>query len=436
MKLGIVNLGCPKNIVDTECMLSYLGGYPLTTSAKEADVILINTCAFLKDARAESRAAIKDMLREKKKGAKVVVAGCFVTKDLSGLKRQFPGVFSWVGVNDIANIAEAVKKSGEYTSSRPFIYSGAGHTVLLNPYSAYVKISDGCNHRCSFCAIPAIKGKYRSRKIRDIAGEINRLVSSGVKEVNLISQDLTYYGRDNYGKPMLDALLKAVLKKTKKYFWLRLLYLYPDHDVIKKVTAIMEKDSRLCRYADIPFQHVNDRILKSMKRGYGKKMIMKIINHLRGIKGGITVRSSFIAGYPGETEKEFSELMDLIAMGIVDKPGIFAYSDEPGTSAYKLSGKLKEKEVKAREKRLILASSRVYYYNNKRQVGRQREVLITGEKGKNIYMARTQDNAPDIDSYVMVRSRARLRPGDMREARMTGMKNFELEGEAIAGRKP
>jgi ribosomal protein S12 methylthiotransferase len=429
MKLGLINLGCPKNTVDTECMLSCLDSYSITTSAADADLILINTCAFLKDARDESRQAVADMIRQKKKNAKIIVAGCFVTKDLKGLLAQFPQVHAWLGINDMMSIGEAIRAGGVFVSGRPFIYKRAQHTVMLNPYSAYVKISDGCNHKCSFCAIPAIKGAYRSRKIEDIALEVKAMVDSGIKEINLISQDLT-----NYGRPMLDVLLRSILKKTKKYFWLRLLYLYPDIKVISKIKQIMEKDTRLCRYIDIPFQHVSDRVLETMKRGYGKKGILKVLELLRSIKGGAAIRSSFITGYPGETEKEFKEMHDFIAAGLVDKAGVFGYSDEPGTAAYESKYKVKEKTAKARKNRLILASSRVYLYNIKRQVGLRKMVLITGEKGKNIYLARTQENAPDIDGYITVKSQIRLSAGEFYFALVSGIKNYELEGEIIADR--
>jgi ribosomal protein S12 methylthiotransferase len=320
-------------------------------------------------------------------------------------------------------------------SEKPFIYKTGQHTVMLNPYSAYVKISDGCNHRCSFCAIPSIKGAYRSRKIEDVAMEVKGMVDSGIKEINLISQDLTYFGRDNYKKPMLPALLKAILKKTKKYFWLRLLYLYPDIKVISGIKDVMEKDPRVCRYIDIPFQHVSDRVLSSMKRGYGKKDILKVIKMLRSTAGGLSIRSSFIAGYPGETKKEFMELRDFIASGFVDKAGVFGYSDEPGTAAYGLKGKLDKKTINARREGLILASSKVYLYNINRQAGQKKTVLVTGVKGKNTYSGRTQENAPDIDGYITIRSAGTLVPGEFYGAAMTGVKNFELEGEIIAGRK-
>ena len=219
-----------------------------------------------------------------------------------------------------------------------------------------------------------------------------------------------------------------------KYFWLRLLYLYPDIRAIAGIKGIMEADPRLCRYIDIPFQHVNDRVLKSMKRGYGKKEVMEALRLLRSISGGMTIRSSFIAGYPGETEKEFEELLGFVSAGYVDLAGVFAYSDEPGTTAYGLKAKLGKKAVKEREKRLILASSQVYLYNNEKQAGAGKRALITALKGRGVYLARTQESAPDVDGYITVRSKRALRPGEFREIRITGLKNSELEGEIIADR--
>ncbi|HNZ30009.1 MAG TPA: 30S ribosomal protein S12 methylthiotransferase RimO, partial [Candidatus Goldiibacteriota bacterium] len=246
MKLGVISLGCPKNTVDTECMLSCLDSALLTTNPSDADVILINTCAFLKSARDESAGAINEMLllKEKNPALKIVVAGCFVSKDLKTLKEKFKGVNAWVGVNNISDIKTAIEKGGEFVNEKPFIYKSSGHTALLNPYSAYVKISEGCNHKCSFCAIPSIKGKYRSRAIQDIASETAAMAGAGIKEINLISQDLVYYGTDIYGEKKLDLLMSSILKKTKKYFWLRLLYLYPDLSLIKRIVKVMKSDER------------------------------------------------------------------------------------------------------------------------------------------------------------------------------------------------
>ncbi len=427
MKLGVINLGCPKNTVDTEVMISYLSDFHLTSNPAEADYILINTCGFLKASRDESTGAISDMLENK--NAKVIVAGCFVTKDIKNLKKRFKNVHAWVGVNDMSNIRKAVEKGGLYLDSAPCVYKGKEHVTLLNPYSAYVKISDGCNHRCSFCTIPSIKGRYRSRKIEDIADEINTLVKSGVKEVNLISQDLTYYGRDNYGKPVLGKLLAAITKKVKKDFWLRLLYLYPDFAVIKDIVKAMKNDKRICRYMDIPFQHVSDRVLKSMKRGYGKMDITDIISYVKAQAPGMSLRTSFITGYPGETNAEFEELLNFISAGYVEKSGIFPYSDEQGTYAAGIKPKTAFAVIKRRQESLALASADVCYYNNSKEKGQTKKTLVIGRRSKNLFLGRTGDNAPDIDNYILVKSKKNLKTGEFYDVKITGFNKFDLIGE-------
>jgi len=435
LKLGIINLGCPKNLVDTECMISGLDNYEITRSPSEADVILINTCAFLKEAREESEKAISDMLAYKKKNKdlKVIVAGCYVAKEKDYLSKKFPQVYSWIGVNDIKNINKALNEKGTYDKSRPFIYSCGDRKMLLNPYSAYVKIADGCNHRCSFCTIPAIKGRYRSRKIEDIVREIDALTRSGIKEINLISQDLTFYGKDLYGRKKIGALLSVILNRVKPKFWLRLLYLYPDFEAIKQIIGVMKNDKKhvICRYLDIPFQHVNDFILKSMKRGYRKKDILKILDYAEKNVPGITIRSSFITGYPGEDRKKFDELLSIIKEGRIKKAGFFAYSDEPGTTAYKLKGKISGKESEKRKKGLLLASKKVYYYNNIKEKGKIKAVLVIGSAGKNLFIARDEINAPDIDSHVIIKSIEKLQIGGFYRAKINGFKGYDLIGEAL-----
>lgn len=429
MKLGVINLGCPKNTVDTEVMMSYLRDYTLTTNPSDADYILINTCGFLKASRLESSKAISDMLKNKK--CKVIVAGCFVTKDLKNLKKKYKAVYAWVGVNDISNIRRALEKGGVYTNSDPCVYKGKEHVTLLNPYSAYVKISDGCNHRCSFCVIPSIKGKYRSRKIEDIAQEVKTLVESGVSEINLISQDLTYYGRDNYGGPKIGRLMRAILKKTKKFFWLRLLYLYPDYGPIKDIVEVMIKDQRVCRYLDIPFQHVSDNILKSMKRCYTRDEVQKVIEYIKLELPAVSLRTSFITGYPGETASDFKKLEEFISSGYIEKSGIFAYSDEPGTCAYALKPKIKPAVIKQRQKILAAAAAEVCYFNNSREAGKIKKVIVIGERAKGIYMGRTEENAPDIDNYIIFKSKKIFKPGDFAKVLVSGFEKFDLIGAAI-----
>ncbi len=428
VRVGVISLGCPKNTVDTECMLAVLGVPELVDDPYSADVIIINTCAFLNEARKESEKAIEAMLDT---GKKVVVAGCYVSKDIKYLKSRYPDVFGWAGVNDIKNIKKAVFNGGSYNSSRPWVYTAGLHTALINPYSAYAKISEGCGHKCSFCLIPAIKGGYRSRKKADIVEEIKNLTGAGVREINLISQDLSYYGRDIYKKHRLPGLVSDILKKVKGDYWLRLMYIYPDIKVIKELVKIMESDSRLCRYLDIPFQHVDDSILAGMKRGYDGKYIDSIINYLRGSAADITIRSTFITGFPGETKKQFHKLEKFILQGNVDKAGIFGYSDEPGTEAFKYAKKIKPGEITRRAERLMLASRQVCYYNDTQKEGSEKRVLVTGPPVKGNYAARAQDAAPDIDGYIYFKSKQKIKPGSFVKLRMKKPGKNGPQGELV-----
>lgn len=414
-KIGLINLGCPKNIVDLEVMLSFLSDFSITLNIKDSDFIIINTCAFVESARQESIETINFVLRNKRKKTKVIVMGCFVSKDLNFLLSKFKGIYAWVGVNDIKNINDAIKKGGIFLSSKPFIYNNKNRTILLNKYSAYVKISEGCNHKCSFCVIPFIKGKLRSRKIKDIVGEIKNLIAAGIKEINLISQDSAFYGMDIYGYFAIDKLIKETIKSIKKYFWFRIMYLYPNLNVIKKIVDLMKKDDRICRYFDLPFQHVNTEILQDMQRGYSRKDIEDIIDFIRSKLPDAVIRSSFIVGYPGETEERFKELLFFIKSGKINKPGFFKYSDEPGTSAYYKKDKLDSKIIDKRYKILINAAKNIHCYNKSDEI---KNVLITGIKNKKSYIARTQDNAPDIDDYLLVNSIKNLSIGEFYNIRM------------------
>jgi ribosomal protein S12 methylthiotransferase len=407
--IGLINLGCPKNIVDLEVMLSFLDGYSITLNVKEADFIIINTCAFIKSARRETMSVIKTVFKNRSKRAKVIIAGCFVSKDVKLLMNKFKDVYAWIGVNDIQNIHNALTNGGIFVSSKPFIYNNKQRKVLLNSYSAYVKISEGCNHKCSFCVIPEIKGRYRSREIKDIVNEIKNLTNAGIKEINLISQDSSFYGKDFYGCHTLDKLIKEVLKSVKEYFWIRIMYLYPDFNLIKRVVDLMKKDRRICRYFDIPFQHVNNEILRDMQRGYSLDDVESIINFIKHELPDAVIRSSFIAGYPGETTGQFKELLFFIKNDKIDLPGFFKYSDEHGTPAYNKKNKVGNELINKRYNVLLRAAKKIRRHNKKDE---KEKVLITGIKKKNLYVARTQQNAPDIDDYLLISSEKDLITGN------------------------
>lgn len=437
MKLGIVNLGCPKNTVDMECMISLLGGPVITTDPAEADVIIINTCAFLKSARKESEEAISGMLsyRKNNPGLKVIVSGCFVSKDRKMLAEKFRDIHSFVGINDIYSIKQAVEKSGSYCSAPPFTYKNNDHNVILNPYSVYVKISEGCNHKCSFCIIPSIKGRYRSRGKKDIINEVKKLAGAGVKEINLISQDLSYYGKDLKKNAGLPGLVRGILNAVDEKIWIRLMYLYPDKEVLSGLADIMKKDSRLVKYMDIPFQHITDPMLASMRRGYRKKDITAIISMLRAKAPDITLRSSFIAGYPGESKKDFNELKDFILSGAVDKPGIFLYSDEPDSFSYRLKGKVSEKTAALRCRSLMLDSEKVCLYNNKSKIKKEMSALVLGRISKNRYIGRFETDAPDVDSFVNIRADKSLKEGSFIKAAVKNADSRSFEAAAAGIKK-
>ncbi len=405
LNIGVINLGCPKNTVDMECMLSSLKNFTITKEPNKADVIIINTCGFLKKARLESEKAIKDMLKYKKenKKLKIIIAGCYVEKEKEKLIKKYKNyIHSFIGVNDLNKILRSIKYGGEYLDSKPYIYNSNERKILLNEISTYVKIADGCNRKCSFCVIPQIKGSYRSRTIDDIIKEIKNLIAAGVKEINLISQDSSYYGVDIYGKKKLIDLIKKILKEIKEYFWLRIMYLYPDFSIVKDLVKIMKIDKRLCRYFDMPFQHINNKILHNMKRGHNKEYLLKIIKYIKKEIKDAVIRSSFIVGFPGEGEKEYNELLCFIKQGLIDKPGFFLYSDEPGTDAFNLENKNDLKEIKKRYKKLTVVAKNICYYNNKKLKNKIVNCLIVGNKNKNFFLGRTQYNAPDIDDYIVL----------------------------------
>lgn len=421
MNIGLINLGCPKNTVDAECMLSFLKKFNMTKNPADADVIIINTCGFLKKARAESEKSIKEILKYKKqnKKLKIIVSGCLVDKEKEKLIKKYKkNIHSFIGVNEINKISDAIKYGGIYLNSPPFIYTARERKILLNEISAYIKIADGCNRKCSFCLIPEIKGKYRSRKIEDIVRETKNLIAAGVKEINLISQDSSYYGVDIYGGKKLINLIEKILKEIKEYFWLRIMYLYPDFNLVKKMIKIMKRDKRLCRYFDIPFQHINDDILRNMKRGHNKRYIIRIIKYIKKELKDATIRSSFIIGFPGEGKREYDELLGFIKKGFIDKPGFFAYSDEPGTKAFTLKNKNNLKEIKKRLKKITVVSKKICYYNNKRLKNKKLECLIVGKKSKNILLGRPQNNAPDIDDYVFLKNSDGIKKGNFYEIKI------------------
>ena len=454
-------LGCPKNQVDSEIVLGSLteAGYSLTTDPRSANLIVITTCAFLQSAVRESEAAIAEALKHKQGGAnkKVVVAGCLVERYGKSLKRKFPAVDLWVPLRDMPRIAQLLTPPSSLLSppsgdsaicnlesricNRPsrlsHLASRLSPRVLSTPgHFAYLKIADGCDNRCSYCMIPDIRGPFRSRPMRDIIAEATELASIGVKELILVAQDTTLYGADfrtgvhhkdtktqsRRNPPQLAKLLKE-LGKVDGIRWLRLLYTHPAHlteDVIDQFAS----NPKLCRYIDLPIQHVADHLLAKMNRGYTRKDVELLLDNLRAIPD-MHVRTTIIVGLPGETEHDFAELLAFVRAARFDRLSCYAYSPEPGTRAARMSGQVSPAVKKERVRRLMLAQAAISRANLKKLVGRKLTVLVDSPG-----IGRTQWDAPEIDGVVKLSGR-RVNPGRFVQALVNGSSTHDLTARVL-----
>ncbi|MEI8064674.1 MAG: 30S ribosomal protein S12 methylthiotransferase RimO, partial [Verrucomicrobiota bacterium] len=348
IKIGLVSLGCAKNLVDSEVMLGTLAraGMTLTERAEEADVLIVNTCGFINKAKQESIDTILKLnqLRETGNCKALIMAGCLTQRYPQELRRDLPEVDAIIGLNEVPRIAEIVLEILEkrapavyWSGPAKYVPDFSAPRVRLTPkHTAYVKIAEGCNHPCAFCSIPRIRGKYRSRPVADVIAEIRALVADGCKEINLISQDTTFYGRDlNGGQELLCKLLRQA-QAIPGDFWIRLLYTHPAHWTDELIATIAGCD-KICRYVDMPLQHINDAMLTAMKRETSGKFIRDLIGRIRTGVPGIVLRTAFIVGFPGETEAQFEELLEFIAVTKFERLGVFAYSQEDHTAAGNLA---------------------------------------------------------------------------------------------------
>lgn len=353
-KIFFISLGCPRNLVDSEVMLGILlkAGYEVATELPEADFIVINTCGFLEASRSESMETIEATLNEKKSGAKLIVTGCMVQTHSADIKKSYPAIDYFLGSGDIEGILKAVESTqqGELISrARSYLEVGEVPRQLSTPkHYAYLKIAEGCRKRCSYCIIPAIKGPLKSKSQEQILKEFKLLLDGGVKEIILIAQDLGDYGRDRGSKELkaLIDLLKAMLEIDNP-FWLRLLYLYPD-EITDELIDLIKSDSRICPYLDMPIQHINNEMLKSMRRTTSREEIIATIEKLRAAVPNVVIRTSLIVGFPGETEEQFNELMEFVKKYPLDNIGVFKYSREPKAPSYDYADQVPE-EVKEKD---------------------------------------------------------------------------------------
>src|SRR5215813_2228337 len=408
-KVGFVSLGCPKNLVDSEVMMGVLArdGYELTPRADEADVLVVNTCSFIEPAQKESVDAILEMAEHKKFGSakKLIVAGCLVERYRDQILEQIPEVDAVVGTGEIERILEAVHGELRILPAEPpsFLYHDLTPRILTTPkHAAYIKIAEGCDHPCSFCIIPQLRGKFRSRRFESVVREAENLASSGVREVTLIGQDTTSYGEDLGLRDGLAVLLKR-LAAIEELLWVRFLYAYPNR-VTQKLLDTLAAHPRLASYLDMPLQHASRNVLARMKRGSHGDAFLKLLERIRATVPGVTLRTSFIVGFPGETEDDFAELCDFVQAGQFDWLGVFEYSDVDHAGSFALDGKVEPDVATDRRNRLMAIQKKISRELLRAWKGRTETALLEGPSQDNpmVWEARLQGMAPEIDGKLFL----------------------------------
>jgi ribosomal protein S12 methylthiotransferase len=439
-KIYFISLGCPRNLVDSEVMLGLLlkAGYEIAPLLEEADYIVINTCGFLEASRQESRDTVKEALAQRKTTAKLIVTGCMVQTHHDELREMFPGIDYFLGSGDVEGIlgaVQSVQKGGLVTSARSYLEAGEVPRRLSTPqHYAYLKIAEGCRKRCAYCVIPTIKGPLKSKNQEQVLKEFQLLLDQKVQEVILIAQDLGDYGKDQGSKHLsaLLSLLRSMLRIDRP-FWLRLLYLYPD-EITDELIALMKSDSRLCPYLDMPIQHINDQILKSMRRLTSKEDITAIIAKLRREVPGIVIRTSLIVGFPGETEEQFEELVQFLQDYPLNHVGIFKYSREPGSAAYALPNQVPEEIKEKRYHRLMQVQKNVMKKLQKKMVGKILPVFIEGYHPDSplLMRGRYYGQCPDIDGQVIINDGRKVKAfGELHSVQITGVADYDLIGRVV-----
>ena len=439
-KVAFISLGCSKNLVDTEVMLHNLhkAGFEVTFEPEEAEIIVINTCGFIESAKQEAIDNILDAaeLKEWGKCKHLIATGCLVERYREEVMEQMPEVDALVGVGSLEDIAEAcraVMRGEKYTSFKDKNASplGGGRILTTAPHTAYLKIAEGCDNRCTYCAIPLIRGKLRSRTIEDIVHEARELDRAGVKELNLIAQDTSRYGLDLYGEYKLAALVKEITKNTS-IPWIRLLYCYPDK-ITDELIEEFNSNERLVKYMDIPVQHISDSVLTRMNRHGGKALIVDTIKKLRERVPGITLRTTAMVGFPGENEEDFVELCEFIKETRFDRFGAFTYSPEEDTEAALMPDQIDEQVKQDRYDILMQTQLTVAEELNNNKIGREITVITDGyDAVAEIYFGRSEADAPDVDGKVYFRAeKGKYTYGDFVKVKVTEALDYDLIGDDI-----
>lgn len=430
-KIALVSHGCAKNLVDSELMLGLLSenGYGITLDEKDADIVIINTCSFIHDAEKESVDSILEMIND---GKKVIIAGCLAQKHGEELKKAIPEISALVGTTDftkIIDVIKAIEDGKEYieeVSNQPeYIYpENIKRQQITVGSSSYIKIADGCNYRCGYCIIPYLRGDYHSRKMEDIIAEANELVKKGVTEIILIAQDTTGYGVDLYKKPMLPELLRE-LNKIENLGWIRIMYAYPTQMTDELLDAIAECD-KVVKYVDIPLQHSHPDMLKRMNRPSFDYVPM--IENIRKRVPNVAIRTAFIVGYPGETEEEFEHLYNFVKEMKFNKMGVFEYSREKGTPSYSMKPQISKKIMKERYNKLMELQQGISKEINEGFIGKTIPCIIESFTDDGYVIARSQNDAPEVDGLVYIKTDEQLVPGDIEDVKIIDCDKYDLIG--------
>ncbi len=438
MKISLASLGCSKNLVDAEQMLGIINekGWEIMENEEDADVMVVNTCAFIESAIRESLDCIFELISQKKKDnhKKLIVTGCMAQRYKEDILSEIPEVDAVIGTNDFHKIAEVIENLCEekvvLCDGEEKNIEGLPRMVTTPSYTSYIKIADGCDNKCTYCAIPSIRGKYRSRKIEDIVAEAEKLAEDGAKELIVIAQDTTRYGMDIYGEYKLSELLHE-LCKIEKLKWIRVHYCYPEL-VNEELIRTFKEEEKICNYFDIPIQHSSDKILKRMGRRTNRQQLVKMLELIRTEIPDAIIRTSLITGFPGETEEDFENLLDFVKYAKFDRLGVFAYSQEEGTPAAKLDNQVDEEEKIARQEGVMLLQAEISEELNRKKIGQTLEVLVEGrDEIIKSYFGRTYGDSIDIDGKVFFKSENKLNESDLVSVLINESLEYDLFGEEI-----
>lgn len=438
-KIGLVSLGCPKNLVDSELMLGLLqsGGYEIVNESEDADIIIVNTCGFIESAKQESINTILEMAALKENKCELlIVTGCMAERYRQMILDEIPEVDAVVGTGSYGEIAAVIEEA--YRGERVFRYGDLNGTAYLEGDRvvstgkgyAYLKIAEGCDNKCTYCIIPSLRGPFRSRSIESVVREAELLASSGIKELILAAQDTTRYGIDIYGKKTLVELLRQ-LSRIGGIEWIRLLYCYPeeiDNDLISEIAS----NDKVCKYIDIPIQHASDNVLRRMgRRGTGAQ-VCGLLETLRSKVPGLVIRTTFIVGFPGETENDFNSLMEFVEKYKFDRLGAFMYSKEEGTPAYRMPDQIPSRVKRSRHNRLMKLQRRISSAANAERIGRTYKVLVEGVAEDGIfYYGRSYQEAPGIDGLIYFTSIEPLQLNSFVEVKILDSDEYDLTGEVL-----